>query len=94
MKLPLTLVMTALALAALTGCYAEAGPPYAETTITAAPVDIDTYPSVVYEGRPVYFYGDRWWYRDGGRWTYYHREPTELHRQREHVRRDRREDRR
>jgi hypothetical protein len=76
-----------IAVSALTGCYATAEPApvdYAETT--AAPVDIETYPSVTYLGQPVYFYGDHWWYRNGGRWTYYRNEPAELHQQREVVR--------
>ncbi|MFI5302310.1 MAG: hypothetical protein ACHREM_29815, partial [Polyangiales bacterium] len=70
----------------LTGCYASVEAPtvgYADTT--SAPVDIETYPSVVYEGQPVYFYGDRWWYRSGGNWAYYREEPVELHRQRDVV---------
>ncbi len=76
----------ALAVGGLTGCYATVDPQpvgYAETT--AAPVDIETYPSVVYDGQPVYFYGDHWWHRDGSRWTYYRDEPAELHRQRDVV---------
>jgi hypothetical protein len=73
----------AIAVGALTGCYATVDPQpvgYAETT--SAPVDIETYPSVTYLGQPTYFYGDRWWYRDGARWSYYRSEPEELHRQR------------
>jgi hypothetical protein len=90
MKLRSLLVLGAvvadLALAgAATGCYADEPQPvgYAETT--AAPVDIDTYPSVMYLGQPVYFYGDHWWHRDGGRWSYYKTEPAELHKQRDVV---------
>ena len=80
--------VVATLLCAMTGCYADAPPPppavsYTETT--AAPVDIETYPSVVYEGQPVYFYGDRWWHRDGARWSAYQTEPAELHQQREVV---------
>jgi hypothetical protein len=76
----------AVAVSAMAGCYATAEPPavdYADTT--SAPVDIDTYPSVVYGGQPVYFYGDHWWYRDGARWSYYRDEPAELHAQRDVV---------
>jgi hypothetical protein len=51
-----------------------------------APVDIEAYPSVVYAGEPVYFYGNRWWHRDGGRWSYYRDEPTELRSQRAVIR--------
>ena len=69
MKLPFSLIaVAALPLACITGGYAEAepAPVYGTATVTAAPVDIDTYPSVMYEGQPTYFYGDHWWYRDGG----------------------------
>jgi hypothetical protein len=68
---------------AMTGCYDEEPVGYAE--VTAAPVDIETYPSVVYMGEPVYFYGGRWWHRDGAHWSYYKDEPAELHRQRDVV---------
>jgi hypothetical protein len=65
------------------GCYATLDPqPVGYTVVSAAPVDIETYPSVMYSGQPVYFYGDRWWYRDGERWTYYQTEPEELRGQR------------
>ncbi len=77
---------TALVGTTVAGCYARAEPPvvgYADTT--SAPVDIETYPSVAYEGQPVYFYGNRWWHRDGARWDYYREEPAELHRQRAAV---------
>ena len=50
---------------------------YVETT--AAPVaDIDLYPSTIYEGRTVYLYGDRWYWREGSRWRYYGHEPPAL----------------
>jgi hypothetical protein len=78
------LVLAALA-ASLAGCYAETPVGYAETT--GAPVDIETYPSVIYEGQPVYYYGDHWWHREGGRWTYYRTEPAELQAQRDMIRR-------
>jgi len=81
-------IAVAAAAASLAGCYASVDPPpvgYAETT--AAPVDIETYPSVVYGGEPVYFYGDHWWHRDGGRWTTFRDEPAELRAQRDVVRR-------
>jgi hypothetical protein len=76
----------AVAAVALPGCYATEDPaPVGYVETTAAPVDIETYPSVVYEGQPVYFYGDRWWHRDGRGWTYYRDEPGELRRQRSVV---------
>jgi hypothetical protein len=48
-------------------------------TITSAPVaDIELYPNTIYEGRTVYLYNDRWYYRDGAAWRYYDREPPAL----------------
>ncbi len=36
-----------------------------------------------YEGRPVYFYNNSWYYRDRwGHWGYYHNEPEYLQRRR------------
>jgi hypothetical protein len=65
--------------------YAAApAPAYAEGE--GVPTNIETYPNTVYEGHPVYFYNDRWYYRHGQRWTYYQREPDYLVRQRTVVR--------
>jgi hypothetical protein len=33
-----------------------------------------------YNGYPTYYYGNRWYYRDAGRWRYYQREPEALYR--------------
>jgi hypothetical protein len=67
----------------LPGCYAQAGPGYADVTSAPVPVapsvQIETYPSTTYEGRTVYLYQDRWYYRDGPRWSYYHDEPRPLY---------------
>jgi hypothetical protein len=52
-----------------TSAYVEVGPP--EVHVRAAP-------SVIYEGHPVYWYNSHWYYRNGGRWTYYEREPEFL----------------
>jgi hypothetical protein len=35
-------------------------------------------PQVVYEGRRVYWYGNRWYYQNGARWSYYGAEPVAL----------------
>ena len=80
---------SALAFALLPACQAavEPEPVYGYAEITSAPADIETYPYVVYEGRPVYYYGDHWWYRDGSTWSYYRSEPAELYRQRGYVQR-------
>ncbi len=54
----------------------------------APPVgDIEEYPSVVYEGAPVYFVGGTWYRHDARGWGEYRREPRELATQRgEHER--------
>lgn len=48
-------------------------------------IDIGAYPRADFGGRPVYFYQDHWYYRDGGRWAYYQHEPPALYRQRRYV---------
>ncbi len=35
-------------------------------------------PVVVYNGQRVYWHRNRWYYMNGGRWTYYTNEPVEL----------------
>src|SRR5580700_6886196 len=65
---------------ALTGCYGEAeayppgdpyyGAPPAAFVATTAPV--------YYDGRPAYWYGNRWYYRQGAAWGYYRSEPRYL----------------
>ncbi len=45
----------------------------------APPVEhIRVAPQVVYEGHPVYWYRNRWYYQNGGRWGYYSNEPVAL----------------
>ena len=39
---------------------------------------------VYHDGRATYWYHNRWYYRDGRNWSYYHEEPERL---REHRRR-------
>jgi hypothetical protein len=73
--------------AGVTGCHVVARPePVTVTSGTYAPDDIESYPYANYEGRPVYLYNERWYYRDGGRWTYYRTPPPGLVRQRPYVR--------
>ncbi|MEP7124987.1 MAG: hypothetical protein ABJE95_28920 [Byssovorax sp.] len=71
-----------------TGCYASAGTStvaYVETSEAPVEIDVETYPHTYYEGRTVYFYQDRWYYQDAGRWSYYRDEPPVLYRQRGFV---------
>lgn len=67
------------------GCIAtvQPDPVYAEATYV--PPRIETYPSVVYEGRPVYYVDGYWYVHEGPGWMYYRQEPPELYRQRPYV---------
>jgi hypothetical protein len=44
------------------------------------------YPHTVYDGRDVYYVGNRWAYRDGSGWGYYESEPPALYRYRTTIR--------
>jgi len=72
--------------ALLCGCAAtlETEPAYVE--VDYVPAQIETYPYVVYEGHPVYYVNDRWYFRHRSGWVYYRDEPEVLHRQRPYVR--------
>lgn len=76
----LTLV-TALSLAL--GSSTEAR---AQVVVTIAPpaAYIATSQPEYFEGRPVYYYNNNWYYRDHGRWSYYRREPVYLRDRRAH----------
>lgn len=39
-----------------------------------------------FNGRPVYWYNNNWYYRDHGRWSYYRSEPEYLRDRRSHWR--------
>ena len=67
------------------GCVAtvQPDPVYAEATYV--PAYIETYPYVVYEGRPVYYVEGYWYVRRGPGWAYYRKEPPYLYRQRAYV---------
>jgi hypothetical protein len=70
----------------LVGCVATVEPEPVYADATYVPTDIERYPYVVYEGRPVYYVHDRWYARDGSRWVYYRSEPTYLREQRTYIR--------
>jgi hypothetical protein len=62
-----------LVAAGLTGCYGDVG---VEGAYYPDSAYIATAPPVYYEGRPYYWYGDRWYYRgEHGHWGYYRSEP-------------------
>jgi hypothetical protein len=72
----------------VSGCAVHAHPePVGYVELTSAPIDVEAYPSTVYDGHTVYLYNDRWYYRDGGRWAYYRHEPRELYLRRGYVQR-------
>jgi hypothetical protein len=62
-------VVGALSLSASNAAAQEVFPP-AEYIATAEPV--------YYEGHPAYWYGGRWYYRNGGVWGHYDAEPAYL----------------
>ncbi len=60
---------------------------------TAQAQEIVVYPSAAYiataqpeyfQGRAHYWYNNRWYYRDGARWSYYRSEPVYLRDRRAH----------
>jgi hypothetical protein len=48
------------------------------------PVFVATVQPEYYEGHPVYWYHNNWYYRDAHGWRYYHTEPRYLHERRGH----------
>jgi len=48
------------------------------------PVFVATTTPEYYEGRPVYYHHDNWYYRDHRGWNYYRTEPQYLRERREH----------
>lgn len=79
-------VLVILGAAATTGCYAGVdAEPVAYAEAEPMPADITVYPHTEYEGRTVYYYRDRWYYNDAGRWAYYRSEPAPLYRHRTYV---------
>ncbi len=64
---------------AATGCVAELD---AEPAYYPPPAYIASASPVYYEGRPAYFYNDRWYFRSGAGWGYYRSEPRYLYQQR------------
>lgn len=89
-------VLFVLAAAALSSCggevYAEGSAPEYPAQPYAATIEsgglyppatyVATTEPVYYQGRPTYWYRDRWYYRDGGGWRSYPEEPRALNQQR------------
>jgi hypothetical protein len=54
-------------------------PTTAATIEIGPPVEhIRAAPEIIYEGHPVYWFHDRWYFRSGGLWNYYAVEPPAL----------------
>lgn len=75
-----TLGATTLIGAANTGCGVEMGAEYPAGDDGDYPSDgyVATTEPVYYGGHASYLYNNRWYYRDGGRWGRYNREPAAL----------------
>ena len=71
-------------LVASTGCGLEVGAVYPGIGYEDYPSDeyIATTEPVYFEGRPAYWYGNRWYYREGRRWNHYEAEPAGLYQRR------------
>jgi hypothetical protein len=76
--------MLAASLAATVGCAVGVEPGYPDGYYADYPPDayIATTEPVYFEGHAAYWYGGRWYYRDGARWNHYDREPPALQQRR------------
>jgi hypothetical protein len=64
--------------AGATGCEVGVAYPVADDGDVPPAAFIATTEPVYYEGHAAYWYHDRWYYRDGARWSHYDREPPAL----------------
>jgi hypothetical protein len=69
-----------LSAAALIACLSSS-PARAQFEVVVSPPSdyLATTEPVYFEGHAAYWYGNRWYYRDGSAWRYYHDEPQYLH---------------
>jgi hypothetical protein len=80
----LPLLFCAVSASPLLGCYATVSPEpvgvAAESDVVyePPPAQVETYPTVVYEGRPHYYVQGRWYSRTSRGWGYYRHEPAHL----------------
>ncbi len=88
----LLLASSIVAALALGGCTLRAGPPVVTggVTVESAPIDVDVYPHVYYDGQWVYLVGDRWYHRGAHGWIVVGREPAALYHHRLYYRQHRR----
>jgi hypothetical protein len=73
----------------LGGCHADVRPRTAvavpaepEVELVATPLEVETYPFVMYRGTRAYYVEGNWYYRGPRGWVVYRREPVELARYR------------
>jgi hypothetical protein len=60
-------------------------PTVAQAQEAAPPAEfVASFTPEYFEGRPVYYYRNMWYYRDGNRWSYYRSEPAYLRDRRSH----------
>ncbi len=80
-----TLTQRVLCAVAVTACL-RAAPARAQVQVVFEPpaAFIGTTEPVYYEGHAAYWYGNRWYYRDGRAWRSYGSEPDDLREQRAH----------
>ena len=77
-----TALLLAIPLALALGTAHEARAQVVEVVVEPPAAFIATAAPEYYEGRPVYWYNNYWYYRDHGRWSYYRAEPRWLHERR------------
>jgi hypothetical protein len=74
-----TMLKGALCAAAIAAGLAAAARAQIQVTIGFPPAEfIATTAPVVFEGHAAYWFGGRWYYRDGNVWRYYRDEPAGL----------------
>ena len=79
-----TALLLAIPFALALGTAHEAHAQVVEVVVEPPAAFIATAAPEYYEGRPVYWYNNYWYYRDHGRWGYYRAEPGWLRDRRAH----------
>ena len=75
-----SVLKSVLCLGLISSCLMATVPARAQDDLDYPPeAYIATYEPVYYEGRPVYYYGGYWYYREGRAWRHYAAEPHYLH---------------
>ncbi len=72
------LLKSVLCIGVIASCLVAAAPAQAQDEDYPPEAYIATYEPAYFEGRPVYWYGGYWYYRDGHAWHHYASEPYYL----------------